>query len=315
MLARVANNLYWMGRYIERAEHVARYLRVNYFSSLDAPDDLSQSRQFVLQSMLYMVGNPIESPKNKLDEEKILFDIGLNPAVNYSIIHSISMARENANSARDLISTELYEAINKFYHFALNYPPEVFVKKGLYDYTVNTTEMTAALRARIRGTLLHNEVLAIIMLGIYMERANQIVRIINAKYNDARIICDNTGNSIDTCFEWITLLKCAESYDMMRRFYKKIPQSLTTIQFLLLNSDCPRSVMFSLDKIYQNIQVMDSRKYPDNLSAAFLIGKVRSEYKFKVVDEIEEDIPGAIERLNDQLNLIAEKMELEFFNY
>ena len=52
MLARVANNLFWMGRYIERAEHVARYLNVNYFSSLDAPNELSQSRQFVLRSMM-----------------------------------------------------------------------------------------------------------------------------------------------------------------------------------------------------------------------------------------------------------------------
>ncbi|MDX1766716.1 MAG: alpha-E domain-containing protein, partial [Arenibacter troitsensis] len=59
MLARVANNLFWMGRYIERAEHVARYLNVNYFSSLDAPNELSQSRQFVLRSMMFFVGEPI----------------------------------------------------------------------------------------------------------------------------------------------------------------------------------------------------------------------------------------------------------------
>ncbi len=58
MLARVANNLFWMGRYIERSEHIARYMHVNYFSSLDAPNELSRSRQFVLNSMLRMIGDP-----------------------------------------------------------------------------------------------------------------------------------------------------------------------------------------------------------------------------------------------------------------
>jgi uncharacterized alpha-E superfamily protein len=119
MLARVANNLFWMGRYIERSEHIARYLRVNYFSSLDAPHELSQSRQFVLKSLMFMVGAPNTSNKD-LDEADVLYNIGLNPDKEYSIINCIKMARENANSARDIISTELYEAINKFYHFVLN---------------------------------------------------------------------------------------------------------------------------------------------------------------------------------------------------
>ena len=60
MLARVADNLFWMGRYIERAEHTARFLNVNYFSSLDAPNTTSQSRDFVLRSMLSLVGEPAE---------------------------------------------------------------------------------------------------------------------------------------------------------------------------------------------------------------------------------------------------------------
>lgn len=106
MLARVANNLFWMGRYIERAEHIARYLNVNYFSSLDAPNELSQSRQFVLQSFLFMADD-FSRTENELKEQEVLFDIGLNPEKPYSLINYVKLARENANSARDLISTEL----------------------------------------------------------------------------------------------------------------------------------------------------------------------------------------------------------------
>ena len=75
MLSRVANNLFWMGRYIERAEHIARFTNVNYFSSLDAPNQLSQSRQFVLRSLRFMVGEPVLDDSEVLDEEQVLYDI------------------------------------------------------------------------------------------------------------------------------------------------------------------------------------------------------------------------------------------------
>jgi len=315
MLARVANNLFWMGRYIERSEHIARYLNVNYFSSLDAPNQLSQSRQFVLRSMLFMVGAPELDKAKVIDEEEVLFKIGLDNDFPFSIINNVKYARENANSARDLISTELYEAINKFYHFVLKYDSEAYVKNGLHDFTMNVAEMTAILRGKMRGTLLHDEIYAIIMMGVNMERATQIIRMINAKYNDALESQGSYGNKFGNSFEWTTLLKCAESYDMMRRFYKKTPTSISTLEFLILNPNCPRSIMNSLNQVYKHIKVLDpSKKYNKN-STAFLVGKVRAEYEYKFIHEIEEDIQSFIENILDSLSEISQKMEKEFFNY
>ncbi|WP_282161748.1 alpha-E domain-containing protein [Ulvibacterium marinum] len=315
MLARVANNLFWMGRYIERSEHMARYLNVNYFSSLDAPNQLSQSRQFVLRSMLFMMGEPEYDDTVSLNEEEVLHKIGLNRELPFSIISNIKYARENANSARDLISTELYEAINKFYYFILNYPVDAFVKRGLYDFTVNITEMTAVLRGKIRGTLLHDEVYAIIMMGMNIERATQIIRIINAKYNDALKAQGSYGDKFSHSFEWTTLLKCAEAYDMMRRFYKKTPTSVTTLEFLILNPNCPRSIMNSLNQVYNHIRVLDSSKRYNKNSTAFLVGRVRAEYQYKFIEEIEGDIKKFINTLLKDLTEISQKMEKEFFNY
>lgn len=315
MLARVANNLFWMGRYMERSEHIARYLNVNYFSSLDAPNSISQSRQFVLQSMLFMVGNPVTDTSEMLNEENVLYKIGLDPDFDFSIINNVKHARENANSARDLISTELYESINKFYHFVLSYPKESYVKNGLYDFTVNITEMTAILRGKIRGTLVHDEVYAIIMLGMNIERATQIIRIINAKYHDALKAQGSYDDKFSKSFEWTTLLKCAEAYDMMRRRYKKTPTSISTLEFLILNPNCPRSVMNSLNQVYAHIKILNpSRKY-DNKSTAFLIGKVRAEYEYKLVEEIEGDIKSFIENILRDLTEISVKIEKEFFSF
>lgn len=315
MLARVANNLFWMGRYIERSEHLARYLNVNYFSSLDAPNELSQSRQFVLRSMLFMLGEPEKDDSVILNEKEVLFNIGLNMNSPSSIISNVKYVRENANSARDVISTELYESINKFYHFVLNYDVETFVERGLYDFTMNVTEMTAILRAKIRGTLLHDEVYAIILMGLNIERATQIIRIINAKYNDALKAGGSYGDQIKNSFEWITLLKCAESYDMMRRFYKKTPTSISTLEFLILNADCPRSVMNSLNQVNRHIKVLDHARYTTKNSTSFLVSKVKAECEFTYAEEIEEDVQGFIENILNNLVLIGKKMEKEFFNY
>ena len=314
MLARVANNIFWMGRYIERAEHVARYLHVNYFSSLDAPNEQSQSRQLVLRSMLFMADDAV-AENVTLDEEEVLYNIGLNPDKTYSIINCVKFARENANSARDMISTELYESINKFYHYALNYNIDYFKKKGLYDFSINVTEYTAVLRGKIRGTLLHDEVYAIIMLGINIERAMQVVRIIDAKYKDAKIAQGSYGDTFKNSYEWTTLLKCVESYDMNRRFYKQPPTSYTTLEFLVLNGRCPRSVMNSLNQVFNHIHVLSNEKYPSTDSAAYLIGKTRAEYKYKSITEIEGDFDIFIEQIHDKLLLMAHKIEHEYFNY
>ena len=315
MLARVANNLFWMGRYIERSEHIARYINVNYFSSLDAPNALSQSRQFVLQSMLFMVGDPVKDESVFLTEEDVLFKVALDTNYPFSIINNVKYARENANSARDLISTELYESINKFYHFVLNYPAGTFVKNGLHDFTVNVAEMSSILRGKIRGTLLHDDIYAIIMMGVNIERATQIIRMINAKYNDALKSQGSYGNKFGNSFEWTTLLKCAESYDMMRRFYKKTPTSISTLEFLILNPNCPRSIMNSLNQVYKHIRELDSNKKYNKKSTAFLVGKVRSEYEYKYIEEIEGNIQTFIEDILNSLSEISDKMEKEFFDF
>lgn len=108
MLSRVANNLYWMGRYIERADHLARYSNANYFSTLDAPILKAYDRSFVLESMLFMAGI---FDMEKVVERDVLFRIGLDQKNTNSILSNVTFARENARGARNVISTELWEAI------------------------------------------------------------------------------------------------------------------------------------------------------------------------------------------------------------
>lgn len=314
MLARVADNLFWMGRYVERAEHMARYLNVNYFSSLDAPNPVSQSREFVLRSMLAMAGQP-HDPSEPCLEPEVLHRIGMDPDQPNSISVIIQNARMNAQSARDLISTELYESINKFYHFAADYPPEKFVKTGLFDYTMQVTEMTAVIRGKIRGTLLHDAIYAIIMMGVNLERGLQVGRIIQAKYLDAQKASGGDEEVFRNSYEWTTLLKCCESYDMMRRLYKKQPTSHSTLEFLILNPQCPRSVMNSVNQISRHISILDAMRFRDPESAAFLVGKVRAAYQYTRITDIQDDLGGFISEMLNTLQEMGSGIEREFFLY
>ncbi|MEL6123794.1 MAG: alpha-E domain-containing protein, partial [Bacteroidota bacterium] len=132
MLSRVANNLYWMGRYLERSEHLARYTKVQYFSLYDAPH--LQSIDFVLSSIVNMTGIDYDISETPIDEQDVIHEVGLARS-NYSIFSYVLAARENARSARNVLSDELWEVINQYYRFVQEYDPDYFKVRGLFEFT------------------------------------------------------------------------------------------------------------------------------------------------------------------------------------
>lgn len=308
MLARVANNLFWMGRYLERTEHIARFINVNYFSSLDAPNETSQSRQFVLNSIVRMVDDDPEGHEY-MDERTVLFDSVLNKKNTFSMASCFGMARENASGARDLISSEFFESVNKLYHYINNYNVDIFLDRGLDEFTNNISKAIATLKGKITTTMMHDEVYSIIMLGINLERATDIIRIIDTKHQDA--IMTKHEISYKSSYEWTTLLKCIQSFDMMKRFYKKVPTSKDTLDFLILNPDCPKSVLSCLISAKCHIDRLNSPS--GKLSSAFLIGKITAEYTYKSIDEIETSFNDFIQKIINEINTICTSIEEELF--
>ncbi len=135
MLSRIANSLFWMGRYLERADQSARYIKVHYYSALDAP--LASKHEFIFESILTMLGLDEEYKKNSKNyqEDKINNLIALDETNHVSIRSSVIYARENARGARDSISSELWGAINKFYHFVNGFTEKDLQKEGIYYFT------------------------------------------------------------------------------------------------------------------------------------------------------------------------------------
>jgi len=312
MLSRVANALYWMGRYVERTEHLARYLNVQYFSTLDAP--MSQKKDFVLNSVLNMAGLS-EDMKNQLSEEEILVKIALDTENDSSIVASVQAGRENARSIRSVISTKLWESVNKYYHFVQNYPEDLYKTRGLYDFCMNAIQHCAVIRADIENTLIHNEVHAIIRLGIHIERAMQVTRILSTKLSDIDIIHQDKKNIPLEAYQWAITLKVLEAFDVSYRHYKKFPSKKNIVEFLVINTYFPRSIAYNIGKASQCIQSISLKKLFTPDSPEFYADKMTSYYKFLEYDEIGEDLQKFLNQTLENIYKLHDMLEQEYISY
>ena len=312
MLARVANSLYWAGRYIERSDHTSRFLNVNYFSSLDAPNIISKSRNFVLESLLFLAGHEYE---DELIEEKVIYHIGLDQNNPNSVISNVINGRQNAHKTRHLLSTEVWESINKLYHFINNYSQDVFLKTGLFDLTSKVSEMCSIIREKVVRTLLHDEVWCMLMLGIHIERALQIVRLMRTKFTDIEKIKIQNPGIKDLSYELATLLRCAESFDMSKKHYKGMPNGPKTIEFLVLNKKNPKSLIKNIEKINDYVIRIGQKQTFNYNNVEFKIGKLAANFKFLTMEDLNGDFFKFLDEYAERLVQISNAFEEEYLNF
>ena len=250
MLARVAENLYWIGRNLERAEHCNRYLLVQYYSTLDAP--MLQNKDFTLRSILFMSGSDFDVeqiPDERDVLRKVLFDVN-NPN---SILTIIRNARENARSIRNVLSTELWEAINKWFLFAKQYRMESFDSSNIYEFSNNMQFQIALIKSNKANSMLHDDVWHFINLGRFIECTQQVIRILRSKISDWTILSNNGVNTAVMQYQWTIVLKSLEAFDAHNNYNRGIRSRGTIFKFILSNPIFPRSVLFTLNKIASHL--------------------------------------------------------------
>lgn len=311
MLSRVADNLFWMGRYLERSEHLARFLKVQYFSSIDLP--YAQMREQALLSVLNMVGITLEKDKPK--EEEILFSVGLDDSNPVSILSSVYSGRENARSVRDSISTEVWEAFNKYHLFVSGYPSDVYKTRGLDDFTTNTINHCAIVKGTIHQTLVRNEAFHFLQIGKHVERAIQIIRIMLSKMTDIKELDKlKLGSSLELQ-QWNIILDCLEAKDMCRKYYNSLPNKHNTVDFLLFTPDFPFSVAYNLDYVYYHLQKINRVKDEKRGSLEFKVGKIINSFHYFEMDDFKENIPDFLEQTLDKIYFICTEIHNEYFKY
>ena len=300
MLARIADSLYWTGRYLERSEHLARYLRVQYFSMLDAP--MGQSREFTLRSILNMYG--VAWPANEaLTEAAVLQKVATDYTTQLSIRSTIRSARENASALRHVISSELWEAVNGFYLKSNALDPDFFVEHGLYDYTAEVVDHCAIVRSRIDETLLRDETWVLLKLGIHLERVIQVLRILNSKLHDIDVMTGRGANRVLRQYQGTVILKILEGFDMHRKAYRQLLTPKTMVEFLIGHPHFPRSVTFNMNVVRELLERMDGNA-PARNPVLFRAGKLHNYFRYLEYDDIADDMNGHLSNALDEVQAL-----------
>jgi len=311
MLSRVAENLFWMGRYLERTEYLARYINVEYFSSLDSSHP--KMHELAIRSIADMIGLSIPSIENEINEEEVLVAAALDENNPVSILTALFNARENARSVRDRLSTELWEAINDFYHFVANYPIDIYKTRGLSDFTTNVIKHCSNVRGRIQHSLLHDLGWLFIQLGINIESASQVVRILISKNTDIEEIKKlKLGKTINSQ-QWNNILDCVEASDMCRKYYTHAPNRETTIEFLLFNKLYPRSVSTKLHYVLRGIERING----ENLTHSKIehkVAKIIVPFQYNDVEDIDDNFEIFLDKLLSNIYSISDLICKEYFN-
>ena len=313
MLSRIANNLFWLGRYIERVEDTARFVEVQYYSYLDAP--FIQKKEIVLNSILSMLGNPdyYFSKYNELSEENTLYTAVLDKDNPTSIISSLMFARENARTTRDILSEELWEAINKFYHFLKDFPKKEFLKNP-FELLHTIIENTFIINGIIDRLLMKDLSWAFIKLGIDIERSAQLSRIILAKLEDIEKLKGQT--EVARRFQWKKLLESAAAIDINNLLNKRATDRDKVLELLTLNLNYPRSISYNLQKIYEYLLFISPDKNEKVGTPEFEAGKLASRMKYTTIEDIKNiGIKEFYTEILDNIYKLASLIEKRYFIY
>lgn len=315
MLSRVANSIYWLNRYIERAENYARFVSVNFNLALDLPPNISEQWEPLLVATadndIFKKYYDISSSENVI--QYMSFDVR-NPN---SILSSLQFARENARTIRESISKEMWEHVNQFYWMvkdASNNSKDWDMSK--FQYFFDEVKMSSQLFFGIvDSTITRNEAWHFGRLGRMLERADKTTRFLDVKYFILLPNVKEVGSPLDLLL-WSSVLKSVSAYNMFRQKYTTINPS-NIVEFLLLDKYFPRSVMYCMR--YAEISLYEiSGNVPNtgfSNKAEKQMGKLRSMIEFSdIIDIFETGLHNFLDDFQVKNNKLGESIYKTYFD-
>lgn len=246
MLSRVANNVYWLGRYLERAENTARIMNVNSNLLLDLPKHVRLGWEpivdILITSDLFYKHHEIADEANVAH---FIIDDMNNPS---SIVNSLNFARENARTIREIIPREAWEQINSLYLLAKENPIESLSRRNRYSYLNKIILANQAITGILAGTMNHDEGYDFLRLGRNLERADMTTRIIDVRSASLLPDMEDKHAPFDN-IQWMSVLKSLSGYQMYRREMRLRIKRHDVLNFLFLNLKFPRALNHTLHQI------------------------------------------------------------------
>lgn len=283
MLSRVASSIYWLNRYIERAENYARFIEVNLNLSLDLPRGTTEQWDPLVATTGDHEG--FANRYGKATKEAVIRFLITDVANPNSILSCLTAARENARSVREVISTDMWEQVNRFYLMV-----RAAASKGLPGQNLHT--LLADVKANSHlflgitdATMSHGEGWHFARLGRLLERADKTSRILDVKYYILLPNVTEVGTPFDI-IQWSALLKSASALEMYYKQHGCITPN-PVVEFLILNPNFPRAIRYCLIKAEDSLRaIAGSESDRHNNLAEKRLGRLRSEMDYVDMTEI-----------------------------
>ncbi len=250
LLSRVAESLFWMGRYVERAENTARLLDVTYHGRLEpGQHDLAGARN-TWEALIATLGlsHAYNALYPAVDEAGVIDFLTVSRHNPSSIVSSLTAARENARSCRDLLSSETWVAINRLHHATAQRNLHLIMADGLYDFCDAIRVGAQTFHGTAANTSLHDEGYYWLRSGFQLERADMVTRLVDSKYHLLMTSLDEVGGPLDR-YQWGAVLRSVSAYEAYRRTHPAGIEGTGVVAFLLLERTFPRSLRAAVDAL------------------------------------------------------------------
>lgn len=295
MLSRTADNLYWMARYIERAENVARVLDVTYHMSLlpsDSSNEYDLWNAAIDISGIRQIYDQQYKEVNAANVIKHLVMDSDNPSSIYSALRS---ARENARAVRVAMTSETWENMNSLWLEFDQYRKRDFTQAGLSEFCEWVKGRSHLFRGVCFGTMLRDEAFSFVRLGTFMERADNTARLLNVKYDFLLSLRDAEAKTVDY-YEWSAVLRSVSAFQAYQKIYSDAIDPVKVSELLVLRHDMPRSLHACYDEIMPIIEQVtgarqtEAKRLAGELHAKLHYGKMLDIFKYGLSDFLDEFI-------------------------
>ena len=307
MLSRTADHLFWMSRYIERAENLARLLDVTWQMSL-VPQSLDAANQN--WNAIIALNSLEETYAKKYSEitaENVLRFM-VSDADNFASIHScLRMARENAHAVRGTITTEMWETLNSTWLEAREKSFEQLLNVGISEFFEWVKMRSSLSRGTTLGTLLQDKAYHFIRLGTLLERADNTARILDVKYHVLRPHGDEGATDF---YQWGALLRSVSAFEVYRKVYRDVITPERVAELLILRDDMPRSLHFCMNGVVKNLDLIANRHSGETQRQAGLL-HAKLHYA-RVEDILEQGLHEWLTDFMDHIYMLGDGISKDF---
>lgn len=314
MLARDADSMYWMSRYVERAEHVARLLLVNANTLVDVGDlaPVLQVRQW--QSLMTILRLPELKDVDGDIASRVAQHLTFNHDNPNSIVGCLTRARENARGIRENISAEMWENLNTLYWSLQSDDARTRFEESPDDLYRSVMTSSMLFQGLTDQTLAHDQRWQFTQLAKYLERIDVTCRIIETKFSILQV-SENLLESTIRNIHWMAVLRSCCSIEAYRRHYLGEMDPHRVAAFLILEKNFPRSVRFSVSNALSAISAIRAEAKHGNIDPAErILGRLEAQLEYSEISEIlTEGVPNYLQRIQASVNDAAAALQQSYF--